>query len=318
MNAPLGSLVLCTVLVVANATLAGATTSAGSDPSSADIRIEMNDGSLTLTTHDAPLHEVMREIGELAGLKTILVEDFIEPPLVNVSFDNIPIHEAVERLVGDTNRIIFYAPAGNRAGHRVISQVWLSGSSGAPGDDEAGDGEIIVLAEDLQHNEGKIRSEAVLRWSNQAVLELSKKDDKRDVLARLIRMLQEDQEALVRARAANALGALRDEGAVLALESALLDRHSSVRSQAINALGQIGGERATIILGNILLYGSADKTERVMAAQALWKHDSEAARRYLRTGAYDTDEQVRLASSKAPSSPKERAANDQLGDAETQ
>jgi hypothetical protein len=311
MNAPLQILVLCAAAVLVIATVTGAAESTGVNPGSTDIRIEMKAGSLTLETRDASLYDVMRRIGKLAKFKFILHEDFNKPPLVSVSFDNIPVQEAVERLLGKTNRIIFYAPAGIGAQHHVISQVWLLGSSAAADDDEAGDGESVVFAEDLHHDEGKIRSEAVLRLSNQ-------KDAKEHVLVRLTRVLQEDQEALVRARAAIALGALRDEGAVLALESALLDEHSSVRSQAINALGQIGGERATMALGNILLNGSADKTERVMAAQALWKHDSEAARRYLRTGANDTDEQVRLASSKAPSPPKVRVTTDQLGPAKTQ
>jgi hypothetical protein len=318
MNAPLQLLVLCSAAVLVIVTVSGAAGSTGSNPDSADIRIEMKAGSLTLETRDAPLYEVMRRIGELAGFKTILVADFIKPKLVSVSFDNIPVREAVERLLGNTNRAIFYAPAGIGAQDHVISQVWLLGSSGASGDDEAGDGESIGLAENLHHEEGKIRSEAVLRLSNQAVLGLSNNDATGHVLAKLTQVLQEDQEALVRSRAAIALGALRDERAVLALESALLDEHSSVRSQAINALGQIGGERATMALGNILLNGSADKTERVMAAQALWKHDSEAARDYLRTGANDTDEQVRLASSKAPALPKIRVTTDQLGPAKTQ
>jgi len=320
MNTPLQLLVFCAAAVLVIASVTGAAGSTGVNPGSADIRIEMKAGLLTLETRDAPLDDVMRRIGELAGFRTILVADFVKPPLVSVSFDNIPVQEAVERLLGNTNRIIFYAPAGIGVQHHVISQVWLLGSSAASDDDEAGhgDGESIGLAEDLHHEEGKIRSEAVLRLSNQAVLGLSNKDAAGHILARLTRVLQEDQEALVRSRAAIALGALRDEGAVLALESALLDEHSSVRSQAINALGQIGGNQATMALGNILLNGSADKTERVMAAQALWKHDSEAARRYLRTGANDTDEQVRLASSKAPSPPKVRVTTDQLGPTKTQ
>jgi len=311
MNAPLQLLVLCAVIFLINVNVNGAAGATGVNPGSTDIRIEMKAGSLTLETRDAPLYDIMRRIGELAGFKTILVADFVKPPLVSVSFDNIPVQEVVERLLGNTNRIIFYTPAGIGAQHHVISQVWLLGSSAAADDDEAGDGESIGLAEDLHHDEGKIRSEAVLRLSNQ-------KDAKEHVLVRLTRVLLEDQEALVRARAAIALGAMRDEGAVLVLESALLDEHFSVRSQAINALGQIGGERATMALGNILLNGSADKTERIMAAQALWKHDSEAARRYLRSGANDTNEQVRLASSKAPSPPKVRVTTDQLGPAKTQ
>jgi hypothetical protein len=318
MNTPLQLLVLCAAAVSVIATVTIAAGSTGANPDSADIRIEMKAGSLTLETRGAPLDEVMRRIGELAGFKTILFADFVKPKLVSVSFDNIPVREAVERLLGNTNRIIFYAPAGIGAQDHVISQVWLLGSSRSAGNDEAGDGESIGLTEDLHHEEGKIRSEAVLRLSNQAELGLSNEDAAGHVLDRLTQVLQEDQDALVRSRAAIALGALRDEGAVLALESALLDEHSSVRSQAINALGQIGGERATMTLGNILLNDSADKTERVMAAQALWKHDSETARRYLRTGANDADVQVRSASSKAPSHPKVRVTTDQLGPAKTQ
>ena len=318
MNTPLQLLVLCAAAVLVIATVTGVAGSTGVNPGTADIRIEMKAGLLTLETRGVPLDEVMRRIGELANFKVILLEDFIKPPLVSVSFDNTPVKEAVERLLGKTNRVIFYTAAGIGVQDHVISQVWLLGSSRSAGNDEAGDGESIGLAEDLYHEEGKIRSEAVLRLSNQAVIGLSNEDAAGHVLDRLILVLQQDQDSLVRARAAIALGALRDEGAVPSLESALLDEHSSVRSQAINALGQIGGNQATMALGNILLNGSADKTERVMAAQALWKHDSEAARRYLRTGANDTDEQVRLASSKAPSPPKVRVTTDQLGPTKTQ
>ena len=235
----------------------------------------------------------MREIGELAGFKTILVGDFIDPPLVNVLFDNIPVREAIERLVSDRNRIILYGRlAGDDTQQRIIAQVWLLQSGDASGDGAASDVESIALGRE--------------------------EDVKGHKLARLTKMLQQDQDISVRARAAIALGTFQDERAVLALESALLDKEPLVRSRAIKALGQIGGEQATMVLGNILLHGSADKTERVMAAQALWKHDSETARGYLLAGAYDTDEQVRLASIKPSSPPKARATNDQLGDAEAQ
>lgn len=310
MNNPLQLLVLCAAALLVIATVTGAAVSTGVNPGSAEIRIEMKAGLLTLETRDVQLAEVIRRIGELAGFKTFLVTDFFKPKLVSVSFDNIPVKEAVEGLLGNTNRIIIYSPAGIGAQDHVITQLWLLGSGSSAGNDEAVDGGSIGLAADLHHEEGKMRSEAVLRLSNE--------DTAEDVLERLIQVLQEDQEPLARARAAIALGALRDERTVLALESALLDEHSSVRSQSINALGQIGGERATMTLGNILLDDSADKKERVMAAQALWKHDSETAWRYLRIGANDADDQVRSASSKAPSHPKARVTRDQLGPAMTQ
>jgi HEAT repeat protein len=289
MNTPPRFLVLCAVLVFAYAAVSSAAEPTGITQELIDIRIEMKDGSLSMETRDAPLHEVMRRIGELAGFKTILVGDFIDPPLVNVSFNQIPVREAVERLVSDKNRIILYGQAGDDTQQSTISQVWLLQS----GDDVASDAENIALGRE--------------------------DDVKGHKLARLTRMLQQDQNTPVRARAAIALGTFQDERAVLALETALLDKEPLVRSQAIKALGRIRSEQATIALGNILLRGSADKSERIMASRALWNQDSEIAQDYLRAAANDTDAQIRTASTSNPSStPKVRNANDQSGESETQ
>lgn len=285
---------------------------------SGNIQIEMDSGALTLEAHDASLFEVLQAIGKLAEFKTVMIDDDFDPVLISVSLDNVSVQVVVERLLRDTNRIIFYKAAPDGAERSEISQVWLLGPGSAGVDQTVGNEESVVLAEDLQHDDGTVRSEAALRLANTVAVDLPNEVDNDRVLNRLIQMVEGDYNALVRARAAIALGALGDEKAVKTLEAVLLDAHSSVRSQAINALGQIGGDRATTVLGNILLYGSADPLERVMAAQALWKQDSEAARRYLRTGAYDTNEQVRSAASKAPSSPAKRLTTDRLGSEETQ
>jgi hypothetical protein len=249
----------------------------------------MKDGLLSLETHDAPLIEVISRIGELADFKTVLADDFIEPSLLNVSFHNVTVQNAVQRLVSDENRIIIYrSKSDDEVEPRIISQVWLLGLSNASVHNDASDNETFGSAE-----------ESVVKSHK---------------LAALTDMLQQSQETPVRARAAIALGALRDARAVIALESALLDPHLSVRFQAINALGRIGGERATTVLGNFLLHGTTDNAERVLAAQALWKQDTEAAKNYLQAGAYDTDAQVQTASSKPPSSSTNvRATNSQIG-----
>jgi hypothetical protein len=293
MNIPPRFLVLCAVLVFAYVAVSSAAEHTSMTQGPTDIRIEMKDGLLTLETRDAPLHEVMREIGELAGFKTILVGEFIKPSLVSVSFENIPVLEAIERLVSDKNRIILYGLSGDDAQQRIISQVWLLQSGDASGDGVVSDVENIALGRE--------------------------EDVKGHKLARLTRMLQQDQDMSVRARAAIALGTFQDERAVLALESALLDKEPLVRSQAIKALGRIGTEQATIALGNILLRGSADKSERIMASRALWNHGSEIAQDYLRAGANDTDAQIRSASTSRPlSSHKVRNTNDQFGESGTQ
>jgi len=286
--------VLYTLLVfVYAAPSSAAEYNTGMSPEPVDIRIEVKDGALTLETRDAPLHEVIRGIGKLAGFKTILVGEFIKPSLVSVSFKNIPVLEAIERLVSDKNRIILYGLSGDDAQQRIISQVWLLQSGDASSEGVISDVENIALD----------REEDVKGYK----------------LARLTRMLQQDQDATVRARAAIALGTFQDERAVFALESALLDKDSSVRTQAIKALDRIGTEQASIALGNMLLSGSADKSERIMASRALWNHDSEIAQDYLRATANDTDAQIRSASTSKPlSSHKVRKTNDQSGESETQ
>ena len=293
MNTPPRFLVLGAVLVFAYVAASSATEHTGMTQGPIDIRIEMKDGSLTLEARDAPLHEVMRGIGELAGFKTILVGEFIKPSLVSVSFEKIPVLEAIERLVSDKNRIILYGLSGDDAQQRIISQVWLL---------QSGDASSAGVVSDVEN------------------IALGREDDVKGYkLARLTRMLQQDPAATVRTRAAIALGTFQDERAVFALESALLDKDSSVRTQAIRALGRIGTEQATIALGNMLLSGSADKSERIMASRALWNHDSEIAQNYLRAAANDTNAQIRSASTSKPlSSHKVRKTNDQSDESEAQ
>ena len=316
MNNSLGLSMLSSVLVLIGVFASGAAVSTGVNTEPSNTSIEINGESLTVEARDAPLNEVVQKIGALAGFKVIVADDSIEFPLISASFDNISVLEAVERLVGDTNRVIFYEPTMNGVTQRVISQVWLVGSQGTLNDDAQVEERDNDLAGNLDHAEVKLLNDAVLRLSNEAAS--SAENEKGEVLTKLVRVLEGAEQPIMRARAVIALGNLHDHRAVPALEAALLDEHSSVRLQSIGALGQIGGERATLALGNILLYGSADSNERVKAAQALWKQDTATARRYLRNGANDSDEQVRLASSKAPTSPKAHIVMDQLDPEESQ
>ncbi len=309
---PIGFLVLLLLCVAA---LVRAAESDEAAPAASTISIQANNGAVSLTVHDAPLHEVLFELGKVASFKTILVAAVADLPRVNASFKNLSAREIVERLVGDTNRIIFFdiEAGGTRQG--VISQVWLLG----PGDGAFDDAEErIVIDADLQQADGKLRSEAVLRLSLLPSGDSAQGPDLETVSASLAQILLQDHDPLVRVRAAIALGVLRNERSVRDLETALLDEHASVRAQVINALGQIGGDGATMILGSVLLDETVKTIERVLAAHALWKQDTETAAGYLSSGAEDRNVQVRLASSKAPSTPATGLNKLQLGPQETE
>jgi len=277
MNALIRYRMVCMVLLLVFATASSAADYTGTTPEPTNIHVAIKDGLLTLEAHDVPLHEVMRRIGELVGFETILAKDMGAPSLVDISLQNIPAREAVYRLVANENSTIIYrSKTDDAAGQPIISKVWLLGSSGA------------LVGGDVSNDE--------------SIANALEKDVNGHKLDKMITMLQQDRQASVRARAAIALGAMRDERAVVALESALLDTDASVRLQAINALGRIGGDQATMVLGNLLLQGNVDTAERVMAAQALWKQDSEAAKSYLSATVYDINQQIGLASSKPASS----------------
>jgi hypothetical protein len=291
------SLALLLAAFILPATLAESGAAADRQPrDDGDIRIELNDDLLSAEIRNASLPQVLTEIGKLAGFKVVRVDDFDDFPRIDSKFESLPLEAAVKRLVADTNSIFFYSAEQGGGPGRRLSQLWLLGPGEAGPDlsrqDQAIDG--------LQNEEPLIRSQAVLR--------LVQQEGEEAALEKLSLMLQTDQDPLVRSRVAIALGALGDERAVPELEAALQDPNSSVRAQSITALGHIGGDRATMALGSILTDVNIDSVERVMAAQALWKLDSEIARSYLQAGSSDNDDQVREASRKAPSNPEPAAS----------
>ena len=288
MNPVRNLVLLLAIFLLSLARPAGIAASGDAPIDTASVHVELNDGLLTAEFHDAPLPQVLAEIGKAAGFKFVRVADFNDFPRISGSFENQPLQRSVERLAANTNSIFFYSPGDGTQSQRVLSQLWLLG----PG--EAGDvtTQHAEDAGDLQHQEAEIRSQAVLRLVQQQGGEA--------VVEKLSVLLQTDRDPLVRSRVAIALGSLKDERAVPELESALRDTSFSVRAQSMTALGQIGGERATRALGNILLDSGLDPVERVIAAQALWKQDSEIAQGYLQAGSEDGNEQVRAAARKAP------------------
>ena len=293
------------VAVVLLATRAvGATEPSSSEASPGEIELEVVAGLLTLEARDAPLADVVRAIGERVGFETILDGDLSAP--VTTSFAEVPVGDALNRLLGDLNRAIVYGGAAAGGEEAVIVRLSVFGPGRALPEHAAGAVASGVL-DALKHGDDGTRAQAALRLANSAPTE--------EVLAALGETLRGDEDAWVRSRAAAALGSLRDARAVPALEVALADENASVAIQAIQALGGIGGEPAARALGEILLRGE-DRQERVHAAWALGRHDTELARSLLDAVADDPDELVRMASESPPGRLPEFAAVPAADDAE--
>ncbi len=272
------SIALCTLAIAA---LCPAVTTAHAG--SALLRVDVAGGLLTLRAEGSPLGEVAAAIGEQAGFEVIVIGTLATT--VSASLTGVPVWEALERLLGDTSRVVFYDRQ-RKGRERAMVQLWLLGpgtgaaavaADGAPGD----------VAGGLQDPDARTRSQAVLR--------LAGRGGSAQTLDDLVRMLRGDADPLVRSRAATALGSLGDPAAVPALAAALGDEHGSVRVAAAHALGEIGGDPATRELGTVLLHGVQTR-ERVIAAWGLGKQGTPLARQFLDAVADDPDKQVRAAS----------------------
>lgn len=256
------------------------------------LRIELDADLLSIQADAIPLDEVVIAIGQRAGFEIIRVGHHGTP--LSMSITSMPLQESLEKLLSQTNSVIFYA-AGKTAEERVIHTVWLLGSPESttetdtqkwPAIREFGDVEPLAVANDLQHADAGVRSLEVLSLANAEATE--------QVLEALAQLLVSDVDALVRTRAAMALGELGDTRSVPALEATLSDANGTVQASAISALGQIGGESATTALGQFLLHAT-DMRQRVNAARSLARQGTAIARQYLDPVADDPDPQIRAA-----------------------
>lgn len=275
--------IMLSVVVLLTGSVGAATANVDTGARPASFAVDVDDGLLTLRARNALLSEIIKAIGGHAGFETIVLGAY--DARVDLSFSNVPLEVGLDRLLSGSSRVIVYSPSEKDSRERRVVRLWLLGSGPA---DRRSVGEIAdAVANDLQGADAKGRSEAVLRLGSRHATDTE--------LEALAQALQNDEVALVRTRAAIALGALADERAVPVLEAALLDPNSSVRIQAIHALSKIGGDRAISALGDVLLH-SNDTVQRVVAAQSLALQNGPVAQQYLDAVANDPDKQIRAAS----------------------
>ncbi len=253
--------------------------------------VALHDGLLSVRAIDVPLAELLRAIGAQAGFQVIVKGD-LSPP-VTWSFADVPVAEALRRLLQNANSVLIHAPApGGGAGPLVELRVW-------PGRGDAAESAAKV-ARTIRTNKGKPAGRTPL----------VSPDDRRDDRLRAVRrlanrpnasagkdlalLLSEDEDPLIRRIAAIALGKLRLPEAKAALKEALSDEDTQVRRRAIQGLGKTWGKEAVEPL-SVALARDSDPGVRRQAALRLGRIFSEAAYRVLDAARFDTDDSVRRA-----------------------
>ncbi len=293
---PILSLLSAAIVSLATVTsVAAAQGNAGMSSGAFDLKVDS--GLLTLEARDAPLADIMRAIGAQAGFESTVADDVAAS--VTISLTDLSIADALERLLEGFDWLVVYDRQQQGTSNRVISKLLVFESTsevigtmaavgGPNGSTATTESEMTG---DAQQLDSRTRARDLLRLVNSGATP--------DVLATLGEALQADDDAWVRGRAAVALGALRDERAVSDLAWALGDESASVRMEATQALGRIGGDRAVWALGAALVNGPTSM-ERIQAAWALGKQDTDLARQLLDAAAGDPSDLVWRASQTPP------------------
>jgi hypothetical protein len=254
----------------------GAPRAGAQAPAAPTADVTVRDGRVSLDVRDVPLGELLRLIGERAGVRMNVDGRFATP--VTRAFTEVPLESAIRRLARGHSLSFAYAAPADRGGRPRLAEVWvIEGTPAAPRAAPA------------------VRAERARRL--QVVSALGRRRDPAAV-AELGGILARDGDPLVRARAASALGATRDARAAAALTAALGDPEATVRLAAVSALRRSVGEESADGLARVLA-GDPDPRVRRLAATLLGSLRSPIAESALRAGAGDADASVRASAAAA-------------------
>ena len=86
-------------------------------------QLSLQDGKLTARLIATPLRQVMEEVSRLSGARVRWLSSQAAEKPVSVGFAALPLPEALRRILGETNFLLFYAPGGEGT---TLTQIWIS------------------------------------------------------------------------------------------------------------------------------------------------------------------------------------------------
>jgi hypothetical protein len=251
--------------------------------------VAVEGGLATVEAADAPLTDVLRAIGERAGIVVTIEGEAGER--ISRSLHDVPVSEAIGLLLrGVPSAVIYETSSGELAEiHVRLMGGGTSSAAAAPG------APIVSSAEPTEAtslSEGAAVSPDSPREDRIAFVRAAVRAPRETGIGELALLLRDDEDATVRAAAATGLGKLRGEEAGDALSLALADRDRTVRRAAARAFGVVGGRQAMEALERVLLEERASEVRR-MAAYVLSRMSDETALSALEIARSDPDRTVR-------------------------
>jgi hypothetical protein len=233
---------------------------------SQSLRLHFDDSLLSLHASQRPFAEVLGAIQKETGIRFHYTIPMAE--VVTLSFKDVPVHEALKRLLGREAQLMFRFPEGTSAANRagVPEEVWILGKLSGP-ITEAG-GPVDKSAASV-HESGFARTQSP---EPPAPADEPQPDadpatsEQPDIESLIETTKSEDPIRRLQALSTLAGSGQADQGAVNAvLNAALTDEDTAVRAQAVQALVTRGGPEATGYLEQAL--HDQDPGVRIMALE---------------------------------------------------
>jgi HEAT repeats len=254
---------------------------------SVQLSVEVEGGLVTVEAREAPLTDVLRAIGEQAGVVVTVEGDAHNR--ISRSLSGVSVSEAIPLLLRDISSVVVYkTPSGQPA---EIHVRLPGGKTGARTPDTSGKAFVDRSDPAAPPEHPGITSDDP-HEDRLAFVRKAARAPQADALDSLSTLLLEDDDPLIRGAAAAALGKLSGSVAGEALSAALADRDYRVRRRAARALGEQGGELAIDALGRALIEERVPQVRR-MAAWALSHMADEAALTALDMARLDLDPTIR-------------------------
>ncbi|HVR72279.1 MAG TPA: HEAT repeat domain-containing protein [Vicinamibacteria bacterium] len=256
------------LVVIAILALAAPAAAAPPPPSP---HVVVKDGLVTVDVHDARLDDVLRLVGERAGVRVTILGRL--DARLTQSFARLPIGDAIARLVRGHSFALAYSPAGSDGGTPTPTHllVFTAGAdrrrsaattgaapparsrtdpTAAPATPApASPGHHAVPAGPSGSAGASTEVRQRVGWVQS--LEARAREGDEEALAALTESLGTDPSPLVRSQAAAVLGLAGAADSAPAVTSALTDHDGFVRLHAARALGRLGGAAAVPALRSL-------------------------------------------------------------------
>ena len=287
---PLASRWLSMIAMIAmmGSCLAAVAASGQDSPDSTTVShtVEFRDGRLSVSAKNISIPDLMQLVGAEADFDVVAYGD-LSDHTGSWLFPDLPLAEAIRKLLRDTNTIITYSPASHANAEPLISRIYLLGSSSA----KVNPIRIQTVKPGLDSQLRLDQAQADDVQSRIAAIDRSEGLTDEITLENLVFALQHDPDPEVRLRAITALEGIGGAAAVSALEAGMGDTDTAVRKKLVQTLGKIDDERIPLWLGQVLM-GDPEPEVRLAALQAVARKEGDIARIFLQAATGDSSNLV--------------------------